>query len=223
MLRWFAVLLLLVLAPGAQACAGAGTPTLELDFPKPAGCARTAPEHCPALPEADLPVVIEGTFVWSWQADQCTANVPSATPVVVTFAGLERHTAGWLRMSTDPHEVVIPVQDQWDVQDDEVDPATGQHRGREAYPLTVTIELVGEPDEEALAKVANAGGAVDLFLKASAAATPTFGAGFGIETFLLDGRSALEPASGAGRDAPAPPLPVALALVGLAALARRRA
>lgn len=221
MMRWFASLAVLVLLPGVQACAG--TPTLELDFPKPEGCSRLTPEGCPALPEADRPLVIEGTFVWSWQADQCTANVPSPSPVVVTFTGLERHTTGWLRMSTDPHEVVIPVQDQWDVQDDEVDPATGQHRGREEYPLTVTIELVGEPDAEALERVANAGGAVDLFLKASAGATPTFGAGFGIETFLLDGRSAVEPAGNAGRDAPSPPVPLALALVGLAALARRRA
>ncbi|MEK6975918.1 MAG: hypothetical protein AABY18_06205 [Candidatus Thermoplasmatota archaeon] len=225
MLRWFA-LFVLVAAPGAEACAGNGAATaaLELDFPKPEGCNRLAPEACPALPEADVPYVIDGVLTWSWELDAaCGTTIPSASAVHIHLEGLERVNGGWFQVSAQPSEITIEPQDQWDVTDDSIDLANARFRSQESYPVQVTISLVGEPSAEALDRLASRNGLVQLDLRASAGATDTFLAVFDIEGFSLDGTSVLAPEGESGRDAPMPSAVLVLAAIAVAATLRRRA
>lgn len=222
MLRWCVVLGLL-LVPGVQACSGATSSYLDLAFPRPDDCGRTQPEACPPLPEADVPYVVDGILTWGWESDACSAKAPSAMPVHIHLDPVEREAAGWLSLSVEPREILIPVQDQWDVLDDVVDPS-GTYRAQEQYPVRVTVSLVGEPSPAALERVAARNGLAQVNLKASAEATDTFAGVFTLQEFFFDGRPALEPAQDAGREAPAlSPSLVALALVALAVLARRPA
>ena len=225
MLRWFALVALLAL-PGAEACADqtGASAALDLTFPKPEGCKRDAPEACPALPEADFPLVIEGILLWSWELDAaCSTTIPSTMPVHIHLQGLERTAAGWLEVTSDPSEITIEPQQQWDLTDDSIDPATARMRGQESFPLRVTIALVGEPSAEALDRLDARNGIVQVDLRALAEATDTFVGVSGLEAFLLDGRPAMEPADGdGGRDIPSPSALLALAVLGLAVAAARR-
>ena len=220
MLRWCAVLALLML-PGAQACSEQATALIDLSFPKPDGCDRGLPDGCPPLPQADEPLVLEGELVWSWDLENCAAVlVPSLLPVHITFGSVHRYNADWLALTVEPREVFIPPDQQFDVTDDSIDPATGAYRAEERYPITVTIALVGEPDEASLQRLANDAGVATMFLKAESGSTSTFQASFGVEQFRMDGRSLL-PADADGRESPVPAFPVALAALALAALLRR--
>lgn len=220
MLRWCAVLAL-VLLPGVQACSGQATALLDLRFPPVEGCERGLPDGCPPLPEADEPLVLEGELVWSWDLENCaTVLVPSLLPVHITFEPVHRYNAGWLDLSVEPREILIPPDQQFDVTDDFVDPGTGAYRAEERYPLTVTIALVGEPDEPSLHRLDNDAGVATMFLKAASGSTSTFQASFGIEQFRMDARSML-PSGADGRDAPLPPLAFVLAALALAVVVRR--
>lgn len=229
MLRWFAAALLVLAIPGAQACIpdspdAAATASLELNFTHPAGCKRDALDDCPKVPDADTPLVLEGTFTWVSETDTaCSAGAPSVDPVTVTFKGLLRMAEGWVELRSDPNEIVIPVTQQYDLTDDVVDPTGARLQGREEFPLTVTISLVGEPSPEALASLDNANGALPLYLKASMGATAAYTSTFALEGFMLDGRGALEPAADhGGLQVPAvPPAFLAIGLVALAAALRR--
>jgi hypothetical protein len=220
MLRWCAVLLLLVL-PGVQACADT-TPQIDLAFPDDADCSKKTPDGCPPVPEADEPLVLHGEFIWSWTADACTSGVvPSLSPVHVSFESIERTAHGWLTITTEPREIFIPPEQQWDVTDD--DPNGGTYRAEERYPLDLIVSLVGEPSPEAIATIESSGGAVALYLKASTKETPTFLASFALQQVLLDGQPVLAQAH-SGHDAPAPSFGLGLLALGLAAvgLSRRR-
>jgi hypothetical protein len=221
MLRWCAVALLVVL-PGVQACSDAAA-QIDLVFPHDAACSRQTVDGCPMVPQADEPLVMHGEVVWSWSPDACTsAVVPSLAPIHISFSSVERTAHGWLAITTDPREIVIEPQDQWDLKDDAIDPAAGTYRAEERYPLDLIVSLVGEPSPEALESVENSGGAVLLFLKASAAGTPTFPAAFSLEQVILDGRPVT--AAHATQDAPAPSFGLGLLAIGVVAvgLARRR-
>lgn len=222
MLRWLALGLLLL--PGAEACAQSGTAKLELEFEKNEDCARLTPEGCPALPEADLPLVLDGTFVWSWDVDPaCSAFVPSPAPIHVSFQGQVHDYAGWLAVEAEPKELFIPVEDQYDFTDDAVDPANARFQGREEYPLRVVISLVGEPSADGMTRLDNADGVVQLFLRASSNATSAFMAGYAIEQFFLDGGPVLDEANQANdREASMPSVLLVVAAVAIAAVLRRR-
>lgn len=225
MLRWLALVALLAL-PGVEACAdrGAATAALDLAFPRPDGCKRDAPEACPALPEADVPLVVDGLLTWSWELDAaCSATVPSTSPVHIHLQGLERSAEGWLLLSAEPSEITIEPQRQWDVTNDDIDPANARFRSQESYPIRVTIALVGEPSAEALDRLDARNGLVQLDLRASSEASDTFLAVTTLESFLLDGRAAMEPEDDdAGRNVPSPSALLALAVLAFAAALRRR-
>jgi hypothetical protein len=233
MLRWVAALALLVV-PGAQACLlepaipaddQAMEAVMDLQFQHPDGCKRDDLDACPKLPEADAPLVLQGTFVWQSRTDKaCSVGGPSVDPVTVTFKGIVRTAEGWLDLRSDPAEIIIPVTDQYTAPSGVPDPNQPlQHSSRE-YPLTVTISLVGEPSPEALAALEHTDGAVNLFLKAEMGATSAYATTFAIESFLLDGRSALDAAEKASEHGAAglPPAFLALGLAALAAVVRRK-
>jgi hypothetical protein len=213
--RWLALGLLVVI-PGAQACQAVAA--LSFEFPADPACTRQTPTGCPPLPQADDPVVFDGVLVWSWEAESCSLDL-ATSPVHISFEALERHNHGWLALTVSPREIVIPVQDQWDVTDDDVDPATGAFRAEERYPVQVSIALVGEPSREALASLAASDGAATMLLKASSSRATGVLESFAIASFRLDGTEVLPESS--SRGLPAPSFGPLLAGLGLAILARR--
>lgn len=220
MLRWFAVLALLFL-PGAQACSSASG-FLDLDFPRAPGCGRMDPRACPALPEADFPYVVEGTLTWGWESDACSVLVPSAMPVHIHLDASLREATGWLDLTVEPREILIPPQEQWDVTDDEVDP-NGSFRAQEQFPVRVTVALVGEPSLEALERVQSRNGLAQVALKASADSTDAFGALFTWQDVFFDGSPLVPEDAASQRAAPSASPLLALAVLALAVAFRRRA
>lgn len=224
MLRWFALLAILLAAPGAEACAKeAASASIDLSFPRPDGCKRDVPERCHPLPEADVPLVLDGVLTWSWELDAaCSATVPSTAPVHIHLQGLERTSAGWLELTAEPSQVTIEPQQQWDVTDDDIDPAEARFRSQESIPVRVTILLVGEPSAEALERLDARAGLVQVDLRAVSEGTQTFLSVTALESFLLDGRAAADPVGEASRDVPAPSASLALAVLAVAFAARLR-
>lgn len=231
---WLAIPLLLLMAPSASACLstpasadGAGTvaPLLDMQFLDKQKC--KAPDHsdCTVAPTADAPFEMDGVLVWEWAVDNCEAtNVAiSADPIVITFPPFPRNPS-WLKLTMTPSEISIPVDQQWDLADDAIDPTTQTFIMREKYDIHVTIERVGEPTQDELDRVEVKNGVVEVYAKAVSSQTPGFQPGFAFENFRLDASSLLV-ASGdsAGEDTPAPSFGlVTLALAALAVGLRRR-
>jgi hypothetical protein len=216
--------LALLLAPGASACQ-AVYPLIDLEFPQKVRCSPVAPEECdPAPRNATDDYVQEGTFHWRWDLDNCGASSfgPSMDPVVVTFAPYARNPS-WLEATMEPAEITITFEDQWDLMDDQNDPASGSFTFREDYPVKITIHRTGDPTPDELARLDDRNGVVDLLLKALTSETPMFQAAITVEPFSFNAAPLLEPEPAHGKESPAVPVPaLALAFLACAVAARRR-
>lgn len=217
---------LLLLAPGASACFGgldgqAVAPLLDMQFPDKKKC--KAPDHSDCTLAPGETFRMEGKLTWQWDVDNCEAtNIAiSVDPIVIDFPDFPRNPT-WLKLSMDPPQISIPFEQQWDLLDDKIDPATQKITMYEEWPITVTIERVGDPTPEEQDKIDAKNGVVEMYAKAVSSETDGFQPGFAFENFRFSAQAPGSATSGSN-DAPAPSFAfLALALVAVAVALRRR-
>jgi hypothetical protein len=168
-------------------------PQLALDFPdKPACKAETLGgpvdlSKCLPLPEKGASVEQKGTLRWYWDMTQDgTYPIDPTDPIVIQFSGTATNPQ-YLDLKVEPSTFTLDAAAMASPENMKPDPAANKVWFWFEKPITVTITRTGDPGEQDLAKIANAGGVQKLFLKAKSNASGAyFKEAFGVEEFRFN-------------------------------------
>jgi MYXO-CTERM domain-containing protein len=214
-----ALLLALLAAPAASACAV--TPLMDLQFDGNPLCPRFEPEGCLPLPSDGESVRLDGTLRWEWDMPGCGDSALPRGPVTIRFVPLERNPS-WLQMEADPPEIQVLPEHYLDPSVMQPDTTIGTMRFILEFPVSVTWTRVGSPSEGALLDIQEQGDQVPAFLRARSEESGDFRESTTVEQFLFDARALSAGAPASSQQAPAAPVLLALATLALAAAHRRR-
>lgn len=222
-------------ADTAAACAASGAfppcgyivPQLALDFPdKPPCKAATLGgevdlSKCLPLPADGESVVQKGTLRWYWDMTQDgTYPIDPQTPIVIQFSGTATNPK-YLSLKVEPESFTLDAAAMASPENMKADAGGSKVWFWYEKAITVTITRSGEPSEQDLEKISNAGGVQKVFLKAKSNASGAyFKEAFGVEEFRFNAYQdpSIQAQSGGSESKGSPGLGP-LALVGVVGLA----
>lgn len=230
-------------APASGACLEAArappcgyiVPQLALEFPdKPTCKSQTLGgpvdlAKCIPMPARGEAVQMKGTLRWYWDVTQDgTYPIDPQDPIVIQFGGTATNPK-YMDLKVEPSSFTLDAAAMASPENLRPEPTVPQTKVWFWFerPITVTIERTADPTEQDLDRIAANGGVQKVFLKAKSNSSGAyFKEAFGVEEFRFNalGDPAIAEASGMGdgKESPGAPVLMAVAALGLGAVAARR-